>query len=93
MRRLVKLQKNEKTANDGGGQSGAVAKDGSEVPEVGKAAEPESAGAVLANSNPDLFELVWPEVEEILKRFSDGGSDSGVRVFVPPAGRGLPASQ
>ena len=77
------MQKNEKTANDGGGQSVAVAKDGSEVPEVEKAAEPESAGAVIGELDRiRSSRCKWPEVEEILKLDLRQWKPSGVRVFV-----------
>ena len=76
--------------NDGGGESGAVAKDGSEVPEVGKAAEPVSAGAVLENSIGSVRVGMAGSGRDP-EAIADGGGDSGVRVFVPSAGRGLPA--
>ena len=64
---VSKVEEEREDANDGGGQSGDVAKDSSQVPEVGKATEPVSAGTVLENSIGS-FESVWPEVKEILKR-------------------------
>ena len=67
MRRLVKLKKNEKTLTMAAAKSGDVAKDSSQVPEVGKATEPVSAGTVLENSIGSVRVGV-AEVKEILKR-------------------------
>ena len=64
---VSKVEEDREDANDGGGQSGDVAKDRSQVPAVLKATEPVSAGTVW-RTRSDPFESVWPEVKEILKR-------------------------
>ena len=90
VRRLVKLTKEREDANDGGGESGAVAKDGSKYLKSGKLpsqCQPER----YWRTRSDPFESVWPEVEEILKRSPTVEATALFEYLCRQQGRGLPA--
>ena len=90
VRRLVKLKKNEKTLTMAAAKAGLSRKTARKYLKSGKATEPVSAGTVLENSIGSV-RVGMAGGGRDPEAIADGGSDSGVRVFMPSAGRGLPA--